>query len=183
MFCFYALAAMSENRVIGNNGKVPWHLSDDFRWFRHMTVGRTVLMGRKTYESIGHPLPERKIIVLTRSAESIPGVEICPDVDLLVHRWEANNTFKQNFEGLVICGGSEVYRIFLPYCSGLYLTRVKQTIEGNAIFPTFENDYDLHQVIHETEEFRVESWLHKRNSGRLLFEPPPMEWPFPEPTS
>ncbi len=61
----HAIAAVSENRVIGNQGKIPWHLPDDFRWFKHKTMGATLVMGRKTYESIGKPLPGRKTVVLS----------------------------------------------------------------------------------------------------------------------
>jgi len=78
---FHAIAAMSENRVIGDKGKIPWHIADDFRWFKHKTMGGTLIMGRKTFESIGKPLPGRKTIVLTRQPLNIPGVEVVSDAD------------------------------------------------------------------------------------------------------
>src|SRR5579859_6942896 len=71
---FKAIAAMSENRVIGRDNKIPWHLPEDFKWFKKMTTGQVVVMGRKTFESIGKPLPNRTTIVLTRSNQPIPGV-------------------------------------------------------------------------------------------------------------
>ena len=181
MLCFYAIAAMSENRVIGNHGKIPWHLPDDFRWFKHKTLGQTILMGRKTYQSIGRPLPGRKTIVLTRSPEPISGVEICRDENLLIQRWKEDCTFNQPLEGLTICGGAEVYREFLPYCSALYLTRVKQSVDGDTFFPPFEETYKQNQIIHETEEFRIERWHNNSQAWRFLYEPPPEEWPFKKP--
>ncbi len=172
---------MSENRVIGNQGKIPWHIPEDFRWFKHMTIGQTILMGRKTYQSIGRPLPGRKTMVVTRNVEPIFGVEICHDANLLIQRWEENCTFAQKFESLAVCGGAEIYRQFLPFCSSLYLTRVKKTVGGDTFFPSFEDASTLKQVIYETREFCVEHWLNNKNAWRYFYEPPPMEWPFTGP--
>jgi len=76
---FNAIAAMSENRVIGVNGKMPWHLAEDFRWFKHKTMGGTLIMGRKTFASIGKPLPGRETVVLSHASE-LPGVVNCHDL-------------------------------------------------------------------------------------------------------
>src|SRR5690349_23354365 len=75
---FKAIAAMSLNRVIGAGNRIPWHLPDDFKWFKQMTTGQVIVMGRKTFESIGKPLPNRTTIVLTQSAQAIPGVQVMP---------------------------------------------------------------------------------------------------------
>jgi dihydrofolate reductase len=79
---FYAIAAMSENRVIGNQGKIPWHLPEDFRWFKHKTMGGTLIMGRKTFESIGKPLPGRETLVVTRTSPPT-GIRACTDLSQL----------------------------------------------------------------------------------------------------
>src|SRR6059036_4373003 len=80
---FKAIAAMSENRVIGAGGKIPWHLSEDFKWFKQKTTGQVVIMGRRTFESIGKPLPNRTTVVLTRSPKPIPGVLTIAELEQL----------------------------------------------------------------------------------------------------
>ena len=111
---FHAIAAMSENRVIGDHGKIPWHLPEDFRWFKHKTMGGILIMGRKTFESIGKPLPGRKTAVLSRITSGLSGVTVYNNIE----------TFKAETTPDVpnwICGGSEIYSQFLPQCTALYL--------------------------------------------------------------
>jgi len=149
---FKAIAAMSENRVIGAGGKIPWHLPGDFKWFKKMTTGQVIVMGRKTFESIGAPLPNRTTIVLSRSQFSHPGVQTLPElswIDL------ANET-----RGVFICGGAQVYAQALPLCSDLYLTRVQRTVEGDAFFPPFEERFELAEEILNCPDFKI---LHYRN--------------------
>jgi dihydrofolate reductase len=163
---FHAIAAMSENRVIGANGKIPWHLKDDFRWFKHKTMGGTLLMGRKTFASIGKPLPGRKTMVLTRGRMENPEVEICPDASSL-----------PEISGLGwVCGGAEIYRQLLPMCERLYLTRVKREVAGDTFFPAFEDEFRLDQVIHDEAEFRVERWI---NTALVAASSEFETWPFP----
>ncbi len=169
---FHAIAAMSENRVIGNQGKIPWHIPEDFRWFKHKTMGGTLIMGRKTFESIGKPLPGRKTIVLTRQPMNIPGVEIVSDADQMIKRESPKQTVGW------VCGGAEIYRQLLPECLALYLTRVKREVTGDVFLPTFENEFDLEQVIHENAEFRIERWCRKGWPHDIANEP----WPFPQQT-
>jgi dihydrofolate reductase len=162
---FYAIAAMAEDRVIGRNGRLPWHLPQEYRWFKHKTMGGTMVMGRPTFESIGKPLPGRKTIVLTRRELTIPGVEICHDATRLT-----------GIEGTGwICGGTDVYRQLLPKCSRLYLTRVKQRVEGDAFFPEFENVFELDQMIYDGPDFRVERWINRAPGTE---RPEPETWPF-----
>src|SRR5689334_23143303 len=96
---------MSLNRVIGAGGKIPWHLTDDFRWFKKMTTGQVVIMGRRTFESIGKPLPNRTTVVLTRSAKSIPDAMVISDLGAL-------DPAQPVFAGreLFICGGAQLYQ-------------------------------------------------------------------------
>src|SRR5436190_21711732 len=124
---FKAIAAMSLNRVIGANNKIPWHLPDDFKWFKKMTTGHVLVMGRKTFESIGKPLPNRTTVVLTRSPNPIPGVQTISDLSQLDPADPAI-AGRQIF----ICGGAQLYQQTLPLCSDLYLTLVKRTVEGDA---------------------------------------------------
>ena len=151
---FEAIAAMSLNRVIGAGNRIPWHLPEDFKWFKRMTTGQVIVMGRKTFESIGRPLPNRTTLVLTRSSTSIPGVQTVPDLNQLVADAAA-------FAGkkIFICGGAEVYQQALPLCSDLYLTVVNRVVEGDTVFPPFEEWFELAELVDETPEFKI---LHYR---------------------
>src|SRR6185503_12108025 len=132
---FKAIAAMALNRVIGNGNKIPWHLPEDFKWFKKMTTGQVIVMGRKTYESIGRPLPNRTTIVLARSNFSAPGVQVIRDLGEIDPHKETRDIF--------ICGGAQVYEQALPLCSDLYLTLVKREVQGDAFFPRFEHRFTL----------------------------------------
>src|SRR5436853_5074883 len=103
---------MSLNRVIGSQNRIPWHLPEDFKWFKKMTTGQIVVMGRKTFESIGKPLPNRTTIVLSHSEFSYPGVQTISDLGQLDLADDRREVF--------ICGGSQVYEHALPLCSDLY---------------------------------------------------------------
>jgi dihydrofolate reductase len=147
---FKAIAAMSLNRVIGANNRIPWHLPEDFKWFKKMTTGQVIVMGRKTFESIGRPLPNRTTIVLSRSAISIPGVTIVADLDQL-------KVARPEFAGrqIFICGGAKVYEQALPFCSDLFLTLVNRVVEGDNFFPHFEDRFELAQELAEHIEFKI----------------------------
>jgi len=151
---FKAIAAMSLNRVIGAGNKIPWHLPEDFKWFKQTTIGHVIVMGRKTFESIGKPLPNRETIVLSRSQFSHPAVRIIRGLDELPALAGDRKVF--------ICGGAQVYAQALPLCSELYLTLVKRTVDGDAFFPPFENQFELVEDIRDTPEFKI---LHYRNPG------------------
>ena len=145
---------MADNRCIGNQGTIPWHLPEDFKWFKRTTMGHILVMGRKTYESIGRPLPGRKTFVLSRSPRKIPGVQTFTDLSDL----EALETDKT----IWIAGGSEIYRQMLPKCSELYLTRVHRTVEGDTFFPEFETQFYIKDKVLEQPEFTIERWLRKK---------------------
>lgn len=152
---FKAIAAMSLNRVIGCRNAIPWHLPEDFKWFKKMTTGQVIVMGRKTFESIGRPLPNRTTVVLTRSVLEIPGartVSALSQVDPRLPEFAGRELF--------ICGGSEVYAHALPLCSDLYLTVVQRSVEGDAFFPPFEHQFRLIETVLDLPEFRI---LHYRN--------------------
>src|SRR5437667_12263908 len=110
-----AIAAMSLNRVIGHGQRIPWHLPEDFKWFKKMTTGQVIVMGRKTFEAIGKPLPGRTTVVLTRSPAAIPGAQTISDLSQLE---PASPTLAGR--EIFICGGAQVYQQALPLCSDLY---------------------------------------------------------------
>ena len=155
---FKAIAAMSLNRVIGRGNSIPWHLPDDFKWFKRTTTGHVIVMGRKTFESIGKPLPDRATIVVSRTGFSFPGVRTVSDLRQIDVQAEAREVF--------ICGGAQLYEQALPHCSDLYLTLVKRTVEGDTFFPRFEDDFVLHEIIGDEPLFSI---LHYRNHR----SPPP----------
>ncbi len=144
---FKAIAAMSLNRVIGAAGKIPWHLPEDFKWFKETTTGHVIVMGRKTYESIGRPLPNRTTVVLSRSATLIPGVKVISSLGEIESAAGDREIF--------ICGGAEIYTMALPKCSELYLTLVQRNVEGDTFFPPFEEQFKLEGILRETPEFKI----------------------------
>ncbi len=150
---FKAIAAMAENRVIGNKGDIPWHLPEDFKWFKKTTMGGILVMGRKTYESIGKPLPGRDTFVLSRTPREIPGVHSFTDLDML-HHLETDKT-------IWIAGGGEIYELMLPHCEEILLSRVHRVCEGDAHFPHFEDQFRLVETLHTSVDFDVERWVRK----------------------
>jgi dihydrofolate reductase len=148
---FHAIAAMSQNRVIGRGNQIPWHLPEDFKWFKQMTTGQIVVMGRKTFESIGRPLPNRTTIILSRSNFQIAGVQTVDALEKLPSDPERK---------IFICGGAQIYEQTLSSCSDLYLTVVKRVIpDGDAFFPPFEYLFELAETIRDTDDFKI---LHYR---------------------
>ncbi len=128
------VAAMSENRVIGRNGGLPWHLPKDLQYFKKLTVDHTVIMGRKTYDEMKRPLANRRNVVITRSQDfRPPGVTVVPSLE------EALALGATEREVFVI-GGGEVFRLALPRADRLYLTVVHGQVEGDTYFPDFEHD-------------------------------------------
>lgn len=150
-----AIAAMALNRVIGKGSKIPWHLPEDFKWFKKTTMGHPILMGRKTFESIGKPLPGRRNLVVSRTAE-IEGVEMIRDLgsfDPTIYEADGKKVF--------VMGGAETYRQLLRRCDKIYLTLVKREYQGDAFFPEFESDFTLDQKILETPEFEIRLYLRR----------------------
>jgi dihydrofolate reductase len=158
MGCFKAIAAMSLNRVIGAGNKIPWHLPEDFKWFKATTTGHVIVMGRKTFESIGKPLPNRETVVLSRSAWAHPGVRTICSLEELSGLAGDRQVF--------ICGGAQIYEQALPLCSDLFLTLVKREVAGgDAFFPPFEDKFELAEEIRDTPEFKI---LHYRRRGTTV---------------
>ena len=186
---FKAIAAMSENRVIGAGNKIPWRLPDDFQWFKEMTSGQIVVMGRKTFESLPKPLANRKCLILTRHPRRL--IRARPDVFGKYKEWRGGAKLKRRYQmrfakldgtpiedirlcmsldrlnpsdfenDIYICGGAEIYQQALPRCSDLYLTLVKGQVEGDAFFPPFEEKFELAAVIKERPEFTIKHYVHR----------------------
>jgi dihydrofolate reductase len=167
MITFHAIAAMSENRCIGALGKMPWHLPEDFAWFKHKTMGGTLIMGRKTFKSIGKPLPGRETVVISHS----PVKDITTCTDLAQLETILNPLPKPYW----VCGGVEIYRQLLRNSDLLYLTRVKRVVSGDAFFPPFEDKFELDQEIHENDQFKVERWRRLFHHEVAPLAPEP--WP------
>lgn len=128
------IVAVADNNAIGKDNQLLWHISEDLRYFKKVTIGATVVMGRKTYESIGKPLPGRRNIVVSRSVVQIPGVEVFASVGAVLE------ALRGSVEEVFIIGGGELYRSMLPHASRLYITFVHITIQGaDTFFP--EIDY------------------------------------------
>jgi dihydrofolate reductase len=136
------IVAMTDKRVIGINNQLPWHLPGDMKWFRQNTLGKPVVMGRKTFESIGKPLPQRTNIIITRDQNY--HVEGC----ITVHSIEEAISAAADADELMIIGGSSFYEQMLPQTDRLYLTLVHADIEGDAWFPVV----DLNQWQEVTKE-------------------------------
>jgi dihydrofolate reductase len=126
------VVAMARNRVIGRNNTLPWRLSDDLKRFKAITMGKPILMGRKTFESIGKPLPGRANLVLTRDrACQATGVLTVGSIDEAIER-------SRRASELAVIGGAEVYQLALPVTDIIYLTRVEADVEGDTRFPELD---------------------------------------------
>ena len=126
------IVAMSSNRVIGVNNSLPWHLSEDLKHFKTLTTGHTIIMGRKTYESIGKPLPNRRNIVISRNLNAFyGGIEV-------VHSLEDAFSTSSNDDEVFIIGGSNIYEQSLHLAEHLYITEIKKAFEGDTFFPEID---------------------------------------------
>ncbi|MGB2413702.1 MAG: dihydrofolate reductase [Schleiferiaceae bacterium] len=149
-----AIVAYAENRVIGKDNDLIWHLPDDLKHFKRHTAGKTIIMGRKTWDSLGgRPLPNRRHIVITRTKDfQANGAEV-------VHSLEEAVTLAKTEEEVFIVGGAQIYALSLPMIEVLEITEVHAHFEGDAFFPTFdEADFNL-----VTEEHHPADEKHKHS--------------------
>ena len=151
---------MAENRVIGAGNTIPWHLPEDFKWFKECTTGHVVVMGRKTFESIGKPLPNRKTVIVSSSNYTYPNTVTIHSLSELAPIAEREEVF--------ICGGAQIYKQALPYCSELLLTLVKRKVEGDTYFPAYEEQFTLAEIIRDTPDFRISRYAN--NSPKQLVQ-------------
>lgn len=147
------IVAMAENGVIGRHNQLPWHLPEDLAYFKRTTLGKPIIMGRKTYESIGRPLPGRANLVVTRQPHwQAEGVTVCNSLAQALEQARAEAT-RSGAPELMVIGGGELYRQALPLAQRLYLTRVHAPVEGDAWFP----ELDDNQWRKESEQRHVAS--------------------------
>ncbi|MBX9578170.1 MAG: dihydrofolate reductase [Chthoniobacterales bacterium] len=143
-----AIMAMARNRVIGVSGGMPWHLPEEFRFFKKTTMGHAIVMGSKTYKSLGKPLPGRRNIVLSRTMESVPEVTVVKNLEELK---------KLNIpsEEIFVIGGADVFRLLLPECDELFITHVHRDVEGDTFLPSFEEEFEEGEVVLSNDDFTV----------------------------
>ena len=141
------IVAADENNIIGKDNDLIWHLPDDLRFFKQLTTGHTIIMGRKTYESIGKPLPNRTSIIITRDKNF--KAEGC----IIVHSLEdALKQIPTGKEGFII-GGEQIYRLSLPQTDRVYLTRVHHKFDGDRVFPKLDDTWEeTDRKDHEMDE-------------------------------
>ncbi|WP_300732660.1 dihydrofolate reductase [Pseudomonas sp.] len=132
------IAALAENRVIGVDNSMPWHLPADFKYFKATTLGKPIIMGRKTWDSLGRPLPGRLNLVVSRQAGlQLDGAEVFASLEAAVERAEAW-AVEQGVSEVMLIGGAQLYTLGLADADRLYLTRVGLSPEGDAWFPEFD---------------------------------------------
>ena len=140
---------MTPDRIIGRDGTLPWHLPDDLAFFKKTTSGHAIVMGRKTFDSIGKPLPKRQNIVLTRDRNwSHEGVDVIHDPS------ELRDMVRMPGEVYII-GGAEIYQAFLPHMEALLITHVHHDFPGDTRFPAYDEAFPHQEIVLEHPEFTV----------------------------
>jgi dihydrofolate reductase len=136
------IAAMTKNRVIGQGTQLPWHLPADLKRVKRITLGKPIIMGRKTYESIGRPLPGRRNLVISKNPNlEIPGCEIFSSLEKAI-------AATHNYEEIIIFGGEQIFKQALPLVQRMYLTIIQCELEGDAFFPVW-NDNEWRELSRE----------------------------------
>ena len=144
------VAAIASNNVIGKENSLPWNIPEDLKRFKQMTSGHTILMGRKTFDSIGRPLPNRQNIVMTKDKNfEQEGIKVINDFD------EALELIKESNEDVFVIGGSKIYELFEPVANSLAITRILKDFEGDAFFPDI--NWELWQIEKEENFFDEKS--------------------------
>lgn len=136
------IAAQASNRVIGRDNSMPWHLPEDLKYFKRVTMGKPVVMGRKTFESIGRPLPGRLNIVITRQADwSAPaGMMVVDSVDRALEQ-AVRYGEEKGLDEVMVIGGGQIYERALPLAGRVYLTQIQQAFAGDAVFPPLGEEW------------------------------------------
>ena len=164
------IAALSENRVIGNNGKIPWHIPEDLKRFRKLTLEHPVIMGRKTYESIGKPLEKRTNFVVTRNKEFNPeGIVISYSIEEAIEKAcrksspieEAIEKAEEYKKEIYIIGGEEIYRQTIDLATKLRLTEVKGEYEGDAYFPEIDENKWVKGVLSKFDKYSFVTYIKR----------------------
>ncbi len=161
------IAALADNRVIGRDNQLPWHLPADLRHFKALTLGKPIIMGRKTWDSLGRPLPGRLNLVVSRQPGlQLEGAEVFASLEQAIGRarqWAE----LQGADELMLIGGAQLYAQALPQATRLYLTRVALSPAGDAWFPDYaEQDWQLqdsqaHPAAEQAPAYRFETWVRR----------------------
>ncbi len=145
------IVAIAKNGVIGDKNSLLWHISEDLRFFKRTTSGHPVIMGRKTYESLGRPLPNRENVVISRTIDSIEGCRVVRSLEEAIALFPAE-------EEVFIIGGAQIYALALEVADRFYLTRVDHEYEGDTSFPSWDESY--WQLVSREEHERGEKYPH-----------------------
>ena len=145
-----AVAAMTNNRIIGANGSLPWHFPEDLKFFKNLTSGHSVLMGRKTYESIGRPLPNRQNIILSKTMnQPALGTDLYKSIDDFIA------DFKGHSDPIFIIGGAQIYSTLMNMTREIFLTHIYEDYDGDAKFPPFEMEFALNKKELVNDQFEI----------------------------
>lgn len=165
------IAALDKNRVIGSDNAMPWHLPDDLKFFKDNTLKKTVVMGRKTFESIGaRPLPNRRNLVITRNTDfQAPGIEVFTSIDAALQSCVTDT------DEVIIMGGGQLYQQMMPYAHKLYLTLVEAEVSGDTVFPEWSlGDWQITSEYHHPQDekhaYAFEFVILERTSQANHFE-------------
>jgi dihydrofolate reductase len=151
-----AIAAIGRNRAIGKDNRLPWRIPEDFAFFKATTMGHVLVMGRKTYASIGRPLPGRHTVVLSRSGFAAPGITVIRD-------WEELRAVEPD-RTLFLAGGAQLYAEALPWCAELLLTHVDREPEADAFFPDWTKEFDSGEMLRQGDGFAIRRHLPLRRA-------------------
>lgn len=131
------IVAHDKNRVIGYENKMPWHLPGELKYFKEQTMGKPIIMGRKTFESIGRPLPGRKNIIITRNPNyTSEGIDVVTSLDDAIK-------LAGDVEEIMFIGGEQIFKLVLPIADRLYITQIEHEFNGDTFFPLYEQGWDL----------------------------------------
>lgn len=144
---FTGVVAMAADRAIGLNNTMPWRLSEDLKLFKRLTLGHPILMGRKTWDSLGRPLPGRQNIVLTRAADfEAPGAIVIHDIAEL-------ETLELQDREVMVIGGAQIYKLMLPHMQGIYVSEVAGDWEADTWFPEFKESFPIRKELETFDGF------------------------------
>lgn len=152
------IAALNPERVIGAQGTIPWHFPEDMRYFRRMTTGHAVIMGRITFASLRHPLRNRHNLVLTHHPESREDCEMYSSAETILQRARTLDPCP------FVIGGAQIYQIFMPWATHLYLTQIDIPIAGDTHFPAWASQEWQLQQEHQTGQLRFQIWVRSPNT-------------------
>jgi len=150
---YKAIVAVAEDGVIGRGGDLPWRLSEDLKWFKRITLGHTILMGRKTWESLPGALPSRQNWVLSRTANQKDGMSVFRSMEEVQQALVPSQT-------LFIIGGGEIYSMALPLCHELFISEVRRKVpDGDAFFPNYKDQFRPVEVLDDNPNFLLRRWV------------------------